>query len=597
MDTKRYTPELIVREELRFSIPLYQRLFAWGNEQVLGLLYDMKEHFEKRDAPYYLGMLSCIHNKDKFDLIDGQQRFTVITLLGIVFRGFEPDQSKSEWNAFLDKGRRLDFIARSKDKDYLVTKIEGGTLSAEPNKRMDEVLRVIEVFMEEHFATAEDKSSFVHKVFRYLSFYFSELPNGYLDEPTSLNKYFEAMNSHGKGLEQHEILKVTLMQDQPDKEYLTRIWNAVAEMERPVIKRNSDDENIDSYRYSYKKAIESCQRGDFRAAFDYCEASYDAADSSTIEDIEPKKAEYKENQWQHIDSIERSIINFPEFLHLVLDLNMSLDGGYSFYRKDLIPIFNENKPADIRSFYHDLLYYRLLLDYFIITKEDGTRGNKYDVLYKPEGDTELRFDRECLVQYQSMLYVSQAPIYDWLKPLLKRLKEEMPRSFAEMLNWLKRIDDAQHVIPENVVELSYDKGVDRYWFWRLDYYLWEWKDKYFGTETDREIVNEYIFRSNRSIEHLHPQNEGHNEKWPSEDIHSFGNLAMTSQSFNSEQSDDPVTVKFARILDQANNRNLESIKMFKMFLDAERTPGGWTLEKKEKHQTEMFELLKESFNQ
>ena len=71
---------------------------------------------------------------------------------------------------------------------------------------------------------------------------------------------------------------------------------------------------------------------------------------------------------------------------------------------------------------------------------------------------------------------------------------------------------------------------------------------------------------------------------------------MISQSFNSEQSDDPVTVKFARILDQANNRRLESIKMYKMFLEAERTPGGWTVEKKKVHQSEMIELLKKSYN-
>lgn len=42
MNTYRYTPEKIVEEKLIFSIPLYQRLFSWGEEQVKGLLYDLK---------------------------------------------------------------------------------------------------------------------------------------------------------------------------------------------------------------------------------------------------------------------------------------------------------------------------------------------------------------------------------------------------------------------------------------------------------------------------------------------------------------------------------------------------------------------------
>ena len=593
MDTKRYTPKLIVKENLYFSIPLYQRLFAWGNEQVLGLMNDMKEHFDKRYAPYYLGMLSCINNNETFDLIDGQQRFTVMTLMGIVFCQLDSD---SPWKDFLDKGKRLDFVARSKDKEYLVTKIESGALSAEPNLRMEEALKVINQFMLNSFRTEKERTDFARKIFENLSFYFSSLPEGYLKEPTSLNKYFEAMNSHGKGLEQYEILKVDLMKDQKDKEYLTKIWNAVSELERPIIKRASDEESIGRYRDSYIQALAFCRNGNFKKAFEFCEASYDATNSSTIDDIVPEEAKNKDNSGPQYDSIERSIIDFPEFLRLVLDLNMDLHGGYTFYRKDLLPLFKENAPTDIRAFYSDLLYYRLLLDYYIIIKEDGPRGNKYDVLYKPNSDTDTSLEKEFLVQYQSMLYVSQTPVYDWLKPLLQKLREKIPYNFTEILDWLKGIDDAHHPCPKDIDSLSYDKGVDRYWFWRLDYYLWERKEEYFPSDADREIVNDYIFRSNRSIEHLHPQHQEHNETWPSEDIHSFGNLAMISQSFNSEQSDDPVTVKFARILDQANNRRLESIKMYKMFLEAERTPGGWTVEKKKVHQAEMIELLKKSYN-
>ena len=93
-------------------------------------------------------------------------------------------------------------------------------------------------------------------------------------------------------------------------------------------------------------------------------------------------------------------------------------------------------------------------------------------------------------------------------------------------------------------------------------------------------MDEYVFRANRSIEHLHPQHQVNNEDWDDKDIHSFGNLAMISQSFNSQQSDDPVTVKFARIMDQAHNHTLQSLKLYHMYLLADKNPNGWTVEVK-----------------
>ena len=61
---------------------------------------------------------------------------------------------------------------------------------------------------------------FATNVFERLSFFFSVLPNEYLNDPMSLNKYFEAMNAGGKGLEQHEILKVQLMRGESNQENL-----------------------------------------------------------------------------------------------------------------------------------------------------------------------------------------------------------------------------------------------------------------------------------------------------------------------------------------------------------------------------------------
>ena len=117
MSDNRYTPRDIVGQ--RFCIPLYQRLFAWTPKEVRKLLADLKEHFDserfqKEHNAYYLGMLTAIVREGgDIDLIDGQQRFTVMILMAIAFKHL------SEWELFLNAGKRLKLVARSEDENYL----------------------------------------------------------------------------------------------------------------------------------------------------------------------------------------------------------------------------------------------------------------------------------------------------------------------------------------------------------------------------------------------------------------------------------------------------------------------------------------------
>ena len=583
MNTYRYTPEKIVEEKLIFSIPLYQRLFSWGEEQVKGLLYDLKNHFDPdldNGTPYYLGMLSCIKSGNHYDLIDGQQRFTVMILLAIVLRNYY-----EKWNGFLDGGKRLRFMSRTKDNEYLTAVINRQVEILDPNRKMEDGKKIIFDFMASQFSSDDMRESFAKSAYTRMSFFFSELPLSYASNPASLNKYFEAMNAGGKGLEQHEILKVKLMQGEENKVHLTQIWNAVCDLNRPVIKRNEKDLE-EGYRSKYMQAIELCRNHRFNEAFELCESSYDTEDNNEIGDIEAKQQDFRQS---FIETGERSFITFPEFLMMVIDIYLNLSGSYSFYRKELLKIYESHPIPDKQDFYNQLLFYRLLLDYYIVYKEGDENTNKYDIVFK-EGAS-----AEALKQYQSMLYVSLSPFYNWLKPVLERLHNETVRDTDELLLWIKEIDNSLHPLPRDVNEMTYDNGIDRYWFWRLDYYLWERKEDYFKTEEEKQIVEEYVFRANRSIEHLHPQHQENNDIWGDDDIHSFGNLAMISQSFNSQQSDDPVTVKFARIKDQAHNHTLQSIKMYLMYLDAEKSPLGWKVDIKNKHQDKMYDLLKKSY--
>ena len=64
----------------------------------------------------------------------------------------------------------------------------------------------------------------------------------------------------------------------------------------------------------------------------------------------------------------------------------------------------------------------------------------------------------------------------------------------------------------------------------------------------------------------------------------FGNLAMISQSFNSQQSNDHIQIKFARIHEQLSNKSLQSIKMFLMCKLADFNYQNWTMKLAKEHE-------------
>jgi uncharacterized protein with ParB-like and HNH nuclease domain len=72
-----YTVETIFKEH--YKIPPYQRGYAWQKEQWENLFNDILEN----EKGYFLGSLICINDEadNYFDVIDGQQRLTTITLL------------------------------------------------------------------------------------------------------------------------------------------------------------------------------------------------------------------------------------------------------------------------------------------------------------------------------------------------------------------------------------------------------------------------------------------------------------------------------------------------------------------------------------
>ena len=222
-------------------------------------------------------------------------------------------------------------------------------------------------------------------------------------------------------------------------------------------------------------------------------------------------------------------------------------------------------------------------EYTFRSEEDKKNQGEYEDQRDSQDDVNSRLK---LKQFQAMLYVSSSNYQQWV---LDAYLCSKPFS----LDLLKEQDKKRHTLDRNAMTYQ---NIDRYWFWKLDYLLWEqfiynktYLKKYELTSDEEDAIRNYKFRRNRSIEHLHPQADG--DEWQ-DTKHQFGNLAMISSSFNSLQQNDSIGVKFARLRDtQIPQKNLESIKMLLMFKCAGGNESGWTVDAMKKHESEMFELM------
>ena len=604
------TPEKIANDEeyknKTFEIPIYQRLFEWDEERIEQLLEDLFSSFNKdKNKPYYIGMLTA--TCDENNLVDGQQRFTVLILLAICLRDYYID-----WQSFLlvNNKPRLKFAARPNDISYLTSVINKKELDNNIcNKKMELGLNIIKRWIDKN----NKKEDFAEYVFKKTTFFISKLPSSYYGK--DLNKYFETMNSAGKNLENHEILKISCLKrldttNNLSKDDATKIWNNINQMHRQIIQKKKEEDK--SYSDIYINAINEINNDNLSYSFKYfLNSEINKEDKDffhTIRSIEMKNEKPKPIPR---GSRYRLILSFSEYLLQILYIqlkNSQIKIDDFFDVQKLLETFStyteEWNQNNWYIFFKNLLTYRLILEYFVIfvpTDEDSPLILGFSEKTDDDQNGDDNNTKKKLMQYQSMLYSNSSAksIYLWLNPYLTYIDECIRRNedftYSKLLKKLKTIDNNRNILP-NINDLSYNNS-PLYWFRRLDYYIWEKNCDKKDDDKDQIIDNFRFRRGGRSIEHLYPQNDNNQlNKWTNpENIHRFGNLALISSSFNSTQGNDSVAVKFARVKNQIDKKQLESIKLYKMYFDALENEKNWTEELMEKHENEMYEILKNSF--
>ncbi len=88
-----------------YSIPNYQRDYAWKDKNFRDLWEDLEEAIDnKKDQGHFIGTMVVAKNEDNkklYDIIDGQQRTTTIFMLLHVLANEQNEKDKQETRKYL----------------------------------------------------------------------------------------------------------------------------------------------------------------------------------------------------------------------------------------------------------------------------------------------------------------------------------------------------------------------------------------------------------------------------------------------------------------------------------------------------------------
>lgn len=339
---------------ITYSIPVYQRNYAWEEEQITALVKDVYDSWQKNSsAPYYIGTLVTYRRNDReYEVIDGQQRLTTVYLI-IKAMGIKDVKNKLTYSARSTSTFTIERLNKDeKLGDEADVGIRNGYEFA--NKALKSIV------------LSDERKGFQEYFLQHVKLIHYDVP-----KDVNLNHYFEVMNSRGEQLEKHEIVKSMLGQYLNKQQLATfcRIWEACSEM------------NVYIQQVFPDKTVFGSNLQDFRIKdFMAIPQQNEEEGKTTIMNLlsAPIAQTGKSNTKDQNDRFQ-SIIDFPNFLLIVLKVTMMKSFGFDYKAfklddKELLIEFKkvldgkepEQSQNFAREFAFNLLKARYLLDNYII---------------------------------------------------------------------------------------------------------------------------------------------------------------------------------------------------------------------------------------
>lgn len=389
-----------------YSIPAYQRNFAWGMKEITQLIADVRDYAQRnaksRVTDYYIGTLvvygRSTEKQTYWEVVDGQQRLTTLSLLVSVLRGMHPEFAPSMQRMPLQfecreaSSQALQAVFAAPLKPQVVTQAGTQKASVEDVSGAASIWQgrsIIEDLLRP-MAEAERKE-FADFLLQRVQLLRVDLP-----ARTDLNHYFEVMNNRGEQLAKHEVLKARLLGrlqqlgESAAMQMLHAVWDSCAVMDRSVLSGFQPDlrkrlvrpdgavllpkdktEMLDCFGTSVEPTSQT--KSLLQLIGSGAQASGELKGKSKSVGAENDEDEESQAQFG-------AVINFPNFLLQVLALMPGADfATTSLDDKHLLTAFEPLLRGDagqIQEFAFRLLRCRFLLDQHVVKSSVDSMGDE-----------------------------------------------------------------------------------------------------------------------------------------------------------------------------------------------------------------------------
>ena len=518
---------------VHYEVPIYQRNYAWGSDQIEQLIEDIKS----TDDDYFLGNL-IVNQKDNnaYEVIDGQQRLTTLFLL-------------ERYLGIAIANDALRFEARDKSNRTLAALPNTNQLTDELlSSEIKEGYKIIDDYFEKT-GLSSDKEKFIKRLDKV------NLIRVQVPAKIDLNHYFEIMNTRGEQLELHEIAKANFLSkitSPIDKKIASDIWEYCSNMDSYIQMNYHKDKRDMIFSNDWSSLSE--QIVDFDSLFGCYQNESVTEVRFTLEEIlqgegvlsgESTSSEELENERFE------SIISFPNFL---LQVNKAItisiaDDDSSLDDKNFLDIIKNNwaDESSAKHFLFMMLKARVIFDKYVLKREfarDYKETGKWSLQRlekyrdartdKPKyigtfGGDEDKKNRQIRTLQSALRITYTSPkTMHWISLVLSSYLNDENADIMKILE-----SYAQSKVDTSRYETASGFGFERIVFTYLDYLIYRDGYSFNGHEMIRPLSSDWQFQFRSSIEHFYPQNPTELPPWENDDSNCFGNLALITVSGNS----------------------------------------------------------------
>ena len=246
-----------------YKIPDYQRPYSWGDEQIETLFDDIYGAMKEKVDGYFLGSAVLVQHNGYFDVVDGQQRLTTLTILFCVVRdtyGEKLEQeNKTLYNSIQDSIKSK--IEEGKPRLNLITQINMQNLFE--HEILEKVKFPSKSFSEKEKGKLENK--FANAAFL-IRRKFAEIETGGFGEIIKFLEYlmgqveiititcpdisyavklFQVINTRGLDLSPSDLIKSELLgkfdsKDEIERDTFISTWNKIEELSKGMEESMTD---------------------------------------------------------------------------------------------------------------------------------------------------------------------------------------------------------------------------------------------------------------------------------------------------------------------------------------------------------------------